>query len=118
MGKTFLTQNRFLSLVWWSKVLIAILISAGGLSYGAYLVHSKYVAGVAFKKEETIAKAQESKPIVINSTSPACSASTLGRVEPPDGKIFFGFHINWQETTPRELGREVGRHSAIMYVTH
>ena len=63
-----------------------------------------------FKKAENV-----SKPIEIDPTSDACQSAKYGRarLEPPDGKIYLGFHLNWQIQHPPEVQSILQRNPAV-----
>jgi hypothetical protein len=109
MGKEFV-QNRLLAVVFWFKVLFAVLSASGGLGYLCFRVYQLHRAA-------KVVVAERARPIEIIPESPRCQygRSTLGRLEPPDNELMVGFHLNWQIQTPQEVRTILGRNPAIMY---
>lgn len=69
----------------------------GSLGYKVKVLHDKGVENAALVLN----------PVVIDPSNPLCNAPAFGsRLEPPNGKVLFGFHIDWALTTPTKL-REV-----------
>jgi hypothetical protein len=108
MGKE-LIRNRVLSLIWYFKVLIALGIAFGGMYF---LSNKVYVLRVNKLAEGRNA----SQAITIDSNSESCQAENQirRRIEPPDGTIYIGFHLNWQLLTPIGAAGLIGRNPAIM----
>lgn len=98
------SRNRILSKIWWSKVIFAFLLSAGGLTFLSYNVLLKHKQGLILENPNV------AKPVAINAYDPTCQAtkSTLARVEPPAGGVYLGFDITWQDETPADVVDHLG----------
>jgi hypothetical protein len=108
MGKQHI-QNRVLSIIWYAKVCIALFIAIGGM-----FLLSKQVFDLRASK---LSEARNtSQAITIDPNSATCQADTQvrRRIEPPDGTIYIGFHLNWALTTPIAAAGLIGRNPAIM----
>ncbi|TPX37522.1 mannan endo-1,4-beta-mannosidase [Synchytrium microbalum] len=93
------------NVLFWIKAFIALTLSMAGMAFLAYLVYAKRVSATAPK-------------IVIDPTSAACSATNrtgLGRLEPPAGKIMWGFAVDWAVDTPQNIStRMAGLKPAVV----
>ena len=108
MGKQ-LTQNRILSIFFWFKVLIAVLIAAGGMAFLSQKVYFMH-------RSALVLKGQRAAPIEIDGTKDACNSQRTGlaRLEPPNGKMITGFHLNWNIETPADIKRITGNNPGIV----
>ena len=105
MGK-FLSQNRICKFFFWIKFCFALLLALGGLGFLVYRVISIYKSAM----EERALNNPLGQPIDIDPNSEACWHRTTGRsrVEPPDGVLLAGFHLNWANQTPPQIVHLLG----------
>ncbi|KAJ3172788.1 hypothetical protein HK101_011126 [Irineochytrium annulatum] len=130
MGKS--GRIAFCNCLFWTKTLIAFLLSTGGLAYLAYKVYdlNQYAKTHPQPQEVTVINdgqgnqpIQPGAPAVVagqpvapgTTTAVSCNAGqaqfagrTLARVEPPTNKIMLGFSINWQLDTPAQVTQRLG----------
>ena len=101
-------RQRICNLIFVMKALLAIILGVAGLAIQGYFVYEKYGIGSALK-------ANELKPIVIDPTLAECQAiPNRARMEPTSGKLMFGFHIDWQQTTPKKFRDLIGFAPAVI----
>lgn len=103
-------RNRLLSVVWYIKVFFALGIAVGGIAFLSQRVFRLHTDKLNESKNSSVA-------ISIDSGNVECQTDLQPRkrIEPPDGEIYIGFHLNWQETTPVQAAGLIGRNPAIMY---
>jgi len=108
MGKQFL-DNRILSGIWYFKVFVALGISIGGLALLSTMVYEERQIALNRALNTSI-------PIRIDPNDESCQAdrSVLARLEPNDGEILIGFHIDWMQIQPEPLAAEIQRNPAII----
>ncbi len=105
MGSKHVALHSF----FWIKVLLAIALSGVGLSFmGKKVVDMHNEAAKTFKFKNDL----KTKPTAIDPTK--CQTNqNLGRLEPPDGSVFVGFHLNWAEQVPTNVSQLLKFYPAI-----
>ncbi|TPX36778.1 mannan endo-1,4-beta-mannosidase [Synchytrium endobioticum] len=97
-GKSSHSNRRLCAALFWIKTAAALALSLAGLSVLAYMIHQKRAVATAPK-------------IIIDPNSPACQTNArtgLGRLEPPSGKMMWGFALNWAVETPSNVSAKMG----------
>lgn len=123
------TRNSICGALFWIKAFFALTIAFGGLGYFSFRVYDARNQALQPSPEDDLEQPildTESKkltgwqplvpkPIPINPGQ--CIASgVLGRLEPPAGKIYHGFHLDWNKDTPIDItNRLKSQPPAIMY---
>ena len=98
---------KICNLIFVMKALLAIILGIAGLGIQGYFVYDNYEIGSKLK-------ANELKPLVIDPKSPECQAIVgKARMEPLN-KLMFGFHIDWQQTTPKKFRDLIGFTPAVV----
>ncbi|KAJ3097272.1 hypothetical protein HDU97_005046 [Phlyctochytrium planicorne] len=113
----------FCNFLFWSKVFAAVLISTAGLAYFAWKVYDlrQYALNNPSSYQDPAElnyTATQNAPIAIptnadGSIAADCSAgqSGLARLEPPNGKMLIGYHLNWKFDTPSKIKSRINNRS-------
>jgi hypothetical protein len=99
MGK--IDRNRICRMLFWAKFCVALTLACGGLSLLAWNVKLHWDRAA----EKRILTQVQTQPVVIDETNVECQHSTNGRarLEPPDGVLLPGFHLDWEVQTPQDI---------------
>ncbi|KAI8928797.1 glycoside hydrolase superfamily [Entophlyctis helioformis] len=118
------SRNRICGILFWVKFTVAFLMSAGGLVFLSYKVFSMYKSpspkAVTLNGQEgQVTIGPDGKPVVAGTAPPVptCLASaaprSLARLEPPNGRVLVGFHLDWAYDTPSRLTSRMGFRPAV-----
>ena len=99
-------SNSTLSILFWLKVTFAVIYAVGGLGYLCYLTTSFYK--VAIDK-------QSERAINVTITAEKCGFVDRGkaRLEPPDSRRYFGFHLAWDKQIPNDVNTKLGFYPTV-----
>ena len=118
-------MNEILIYGFWLKVLFAFFLAAGGLSGMMYRIYDLHqpartpkltlpdTTGLVQNLNPSV-KALRPQPIPIV-PSKCAILNFLGRLEPPDGKQYVGFHLDWALDLPLNISNRLqGKVPSIM----
>jgi hypothetical protein len=99
---------------------LALGICFGVLGYYGYLIKEEHRKGYEVKKLDD-AKAKNENEIVVITESPTernddtsgPADGRLARLEPPNGIILSGWHLDWTKEQPINITRKLGRPPAV-----
>ena len=99
-------KNYYLSIFFWFKVAFATIYAVGGLAYLCYLTGSFYFVAVDMKSN---------RAINVTITPEKCGYVNRGRarLEPPDNRRYFGFHLAWDKQIPSQVNKLLGFYPTV-----
>ncbi|KAJ3129992.1 hypothetical protein HK098_007258 [Nowakowskiella sp. JEL0407] len=105
-------SRLFCSFLFWLKALFALFLSFGVFAFFSWRIYDLHQAAIAPKIDFGSGSSESSNGTV----SPKCvvKPSTLARLE-PNGKILFGFHLDWKLTTPLNVTQQIAPYKPGIY---
>ncbi|TPX42627.1 mannan endo-1,4-beta-mannosidase [Synchytrium endobioticum] len=122
MGDYHHSSKGLCGYLFWSKVLLSLTLSLGGLGLLSYNIYDKHILSLA----HTATSAAASRPawvFPIDGSDPSCWRQTVattntaaGRVEPPDSTTLFGVSLDWAtDSVPLIVNRMGGIYRPAVY---
>ena len=120
MGKK--NNNTCCIALFWLKAWFALSISFAGLGYFGYKVYDLRKMALKAQQQQVVVIEEDvllddtlerlNKPLEALVPTPiaidvATCGATGARLEPPAGKTFLGFHLDWNKDTPLGIGNRL-----------
>ena len=103
-------KRKCLNILFNVKCLLSFLMAVGAIGYQVYMVYDMHIHRPRYIPPPPVPVFD---PTRLDGPECAWDASKRSRVEPPDSTFFWGFNLQWDRDTPRQVVERLGRRPSI-----